>query len=192
MDLGFELAPVPAGAAAGAVAPPTPARVPPSGPGAGAGAGDRDSDGVTDALDVCPAVPGDPAGARPGCPPDRDGDGVADLDDQCPDVPGVKSADPELHGCPADRDGDGVHDNEDACPDEKGVRTADPKTSGCPESVRVVGTQIVITDQVNFATASDVLAPESSKVLEQVAGVLARSPGHCSSRRRWPHRRRRS
>ena len=178
-DLSFEFAPE--GSGAGADGPgggqPTPvAPAPGSLPGASGGAADRDSDGVVDALDACPDAPGDPAALRPGCPPDRDSDGVADLDDHCPDVPGVKSADPERHGCPADRDGDGIYDGEDACPNEKGARTADTKTSGCPESVRVVGRQIVISGQVNFATASDVLAAESSKVLEQVAGVLRDHP----------------
>jgi OOP family OmpA-OmpF porin len=57
-------------------------------------------------------------------------------------------------------------------PDEKG----EAKTQGCPVAVRVVGQQIVITDQVNFATGRDVLAPESSAVLEQVAAVLEQHP----------------
>ncbi|MBK7585455.1 MAG: OmpA family protein [Myxococcales bacterium] len=137
---------------------------------------DRDHDGVIDASDACPDVPGEPDAERPGCPSDKDGDAIPDAIDACPTEPGPKSADPARHGCPADRDGDGIPDTVDACPDEKGAKTEDPKTTGCPTSVRVVGQQIVITEQVNFATGSDVLAAESSKVLEQVAGVLTEHP----------------
>ncbi len=95
---------------------------------------DHDGDGVLDADDACPDVPGvktaDPK--TNGCPPDRDGDGVPDTEDACPDVPGVKTADPKTNGCPPDRDGDGVPDTEDACPDVPGPRNADPKKNGCP------------------------------------------------------------
>ncbi len=99
---------------------------------------DRDEDGILDADDACPDVPGvatnDPK--TNGCPPpsDRDGDGILDEVDACPDEKGVESEDPKKHGCPlpGDRDGDGVIDEDDACPDEAGVETADPKTNGCP------------------------------------------------------------
>jgi outer membrane protein OmpA-like peptidoglycan-associated protein len=105
---------------------------------------DRDHDGVPDAEDACPDVPGirtdDPR--TNGCPPvikpaDRDGDGIPDTEDACPDVPGIRTNDPKTNGCPpvvkvADRDGDGIPDAEDACPDVPGVRTDDPKTNGCP------------------------------------------------------------
>lgn len=150
---------------AGATAAPPPPR-----------AADRDADGVSDGVDQCPDVPGEPDAARPGCPHDRDADGVADAVDRCPGEAGVPSADPARHGCPADRDDDGIPDTADACAEEKGPKTADPKTNGCPPAVRLVGQQIVITDQVNFATGSDVLAPESSKVLEQVAAVMTEHP----------------
>lgn len=152
------------GAATGASTQP-PAVSPPPEP-------DRDRDGVSDARDQCPDRAGDPDAPRPGCPRDLDSDGVADAVDACPTLPGVASADPKLHGCPPDRDGDGISDATDACPDEKG----EAKTQGCPVAVRVVGQQIVITDQVNFATGRDVLAPESSAVLEQVAAVLEQHP----------------
>lgn len=137
---------------------------------------DRDRDGLPDAVDQCPDEPGEPDAARPGCPPDRDGDGIADAVDHCPDEPGVKSADPTRHGCPPDRDEDGIADALDACPEEKGEKTSDPKTNGCPTAVRVVGKQIVIMEQVNFATGSDVLVSESFRVLQQVAGVLGDHP----------------
>ncbi len=95
---------------------------------------DRDHDGIADAEDACPDVPGVPTEdpTTNGCPPDRDHDGVLDADDACPDVAGVKTDDPKTNGCPPDRDHDGVLDAEDACPDVPGVKTDDPKTNGCP------------------------------------------------------------
>lgn len=95
---------------------------------------DRDHDGIADARDACPDVPG-VASSEPmanGCPPDRDGDGIADAQDACPDVPGLISSDPKANGCPPDRDHDGIVDAADACRDVPGVATSDPKTNGCP------------------------------------------------------------
>jgi OmpA-OmpF porin, OOP family len=99
---------------------------------------DRDRDGVLDADDACPDVPG-PMSSDPatnGCPPpaDRDHDGVLDPVDACPDVAGEKTDDPNTNGCPPppDRDHDGVLDADDACPDVAGDKTDDPKTNGCP------------------------------------------------------------
>jgi hypothetical protein len=59
---------------------------------------DADGDGVPDASDACPAVPGSPSdnGCPPEAPGDRDGDGVADTADRCPDSRG-----PAPVGCPA-------------------------------------------------------------------------------------------
>ncbi|MFW5738801.1 MAG: transporter, partial [Myxococcota bacterium] len=99
---------------------------------------DRDGDGILDAQDACPEVPGvrDDDPAKNGCPPpsDRDGDGIVDEQDACPDEPGVQTDDPQTNGCPPpkDRDGDGIVDEQDACPDEPGVQTDDPQTNGCP------------------------------------------------------------
>jgi outer membrane protein OmpA-like peptidoglycan-associated protein len=106
--------------------PPEPVVVPPA---------DTDGDGVIDAEDACPTVPG-PRSTNPklnGCP-DRDGDGVPDTVDACPDVAGVATDDPKTNGCPPDRDGDGILDAVDACPDLKGMKTEDPKTNGCPDT----------------------------------------------------------
>jgi hypothetical protein len=97
---------------------------------------DRDHDGVLDADDVCPDVPGlanAPIGAR-GCPApprDGDGDGVVDTEDACPDLPGLRTGDPMTHGCP-DADRDGIPDPIDACPDEPGERSVLPRFNGCP------------------------------------------------------------
>ncbi len=81
---------------------------------------DRDGDGIQDAQDLCPDVPG--LAAFNGCP-DTDGDGITDGEDQCPTVAGLK----EFMGCP-DGDGDGVPDKDDACPTEKGLAS----NKGCP------------------------------------------------------------
>jgi OmpA-OmpF porin, OOP family len=99
---------------------------------------DRDNDGVIDAEDACPEVPGVPTNdpSTNGCPPprDRDHDGILDPEDACPDRPGVRTNDPKTSGCPPpqDRDHDGILDPEDACPDVPGIRTPDPRTNGCP------------------------------------------------------------
>jgi len=137
---------------------------------------DRDGDTVLDAEDGCPDVVGEPRGTPPGCPPDRDRDGILDAEDACVDVPGVASPSPAKHGCPSDRDGDGIVDAEDACPDERGPRTTDPKTHGCPASVRLEGEQIVILEQVHFATARHEIQPDSFALLGQVAEVLRQHP----------------
>ncbi len=139
---------------------------------------DRDGDTVADNDDVCPDISGDatPTATRRGCPPDRDGDLIADVDDKCPDEKGVASADLAKYGCPPDTDGDGLTDARDACPNEKGEANEDPKKNGCPTSVRVEGTQIVILQEVNFATGSDVIRPDSFELLEQVAAVFKQHP----------------
>ena len=52
------------------------------------GCPDRDGDGITDAEDKCPDVPG--LARYQGCPiPDTDKDGINDEVDKCPTVPGV-------------------------------------------------------------------------------------------------------
>jgi len=136
--------------------------------------GDRDGDGILDKDDACPDEAGeandDPK--KNGCPPDRDGDGIVDKDDACPDVPGIHSDDPEQNGCPGDKDGDGIRDDKDACPEEKGKPDPDPQKNGCPSLVRVTKTEIVILQQVQFKTGSDVILPASDELLSQVAAVL--------------------
>jgi outer membrane protein OmpA-like peptidoglycan-associated protein len=137
---------------------------------------DRDSDGVPDADDLCPDDAGDPAGARRGCPPDKDNDGIPDRDDRCPDEAGVASLDPAKNGCPPDTDGDGIVDAKDACPREKGEASADPKLNGCPKGVRVEGEQIVILQQVSFATGKEVIQSDSFGLLQQIADVMQQHP----------------
>lgn len=139
---------------------------------------DRDHDGVLDDDDACPdekGVPDDDP-KKNGCPPDRDGDGVLDKDDACPDVKGKPDPDPQQNGCPGDTDGDTIRDDKDACPREKGKPDPDPSKNGCPGLVRVTGTEIVILQQVQFKTASDVILPASDDLLQQVASVLKEHP----------------
>jgi OOP family OmpA-OmpF porin len=139
---------------------------------------DRDGDGIPDGDDACPDVKGpkNPDPKLNGCPPDRDGDGILDDDDACPDVKGIKSEDPKRNGCPGDTDGDGITDDKDACPKEKGEPNSDPEKNGCPTLVRVTEKEIVILQQVEFKTASDVILPESDELLKQVANVLTEHP----------------
>jgi OOP family OmpA-OmpF porin len=137
---------------------------------------DRDGDGIPDAEDACPDVPGvrtnDPQ--TNGCPPDRDRDGVPDAVDACPDVPGVKTDDPKTNGCPPDRDHDGIPDPEDACPDQPGPRNPDPKKNGCPLAVRI-GRELKILEQVQFKTGSAQIIG-SDDILNAVAKILLEHP----------------
>lgn len=83
---------------------------------------DRDGNGLVDAKDGCPGIPG--PGVTQGCP-DADGDGIADRDDQCPQRWGVAS----LQGCPLpDLDRDSSH-VDDSCPDIAGP----VRFKGCPD-----------------------------------------------------------
>jgi outer membrane protein OmpA-like peptidoglycan-associated protein len=128
---------------------------------------DNDRDTVVDTEDLCPMEPGVPALA--GCP-DTDGDGIADSGDACPKLPGKV----DLDGCP-DRDGDTIIDPEDACPDDPIDEGVDPATSdGCPTLAIVEGDAIKIGEKVRFATGSAELDPNSSTLLNAVAGLMKR------------------
>ncbi|MEO6039088.1 MAG: thrombospondin type 3 repeat-containing protein, partial [Saprospiraceae bacterium] len=71
---------------------------------------DHDGDGIVDAKDRCPEIPG--PGTSLGCP-DADHDGIADRDDECPHRKGILA----LSGCPLkDADNDSVPDVDDLCP----------------------------------------------------------------------------
>jgi outer membrane protein OmpA-like peptidoglycan-associated protein len=128
---------------------------------------DRDHDGVPDAQDACPDVPG-PKEQR-GCPnPDVDGDGVPNDVDQCPNDPGPA----ELDGCP-DRDGDGIPDREDRCPDKPGPAQND----GCPVAqeepvVEIETERLSLKDAITFDTGKDTIRQESHRVLEEIAAIL--------------------
>ncbi|MFO0660742.1 MAG: OmpA family protein [Polyangiaceae bacterium] len=132
---------------------------------------DKDGDGILDTDDACPEEPGiasqDPK--LNGCA-DTDKDGIFDKVDACKDQPGKASPDPKLNGCP-DKDGDGVFDSVDACPDTPGKPNEDPKKNGCPLAL-VVGTQIRITEQVEFDTGKSTIKPASADLLKKVGDIL--------------------
>ncbi len=132
---------------------------------------DRDGDGVADEIDRCPDVPGPRENF--GCPyPDRDRDGVADKDDRCPDVPGPA----ENQGCPwPDRDGDGVADKDDRCPDVPGP--AD--NFGCPRKQTLIivrRDRIELRQQVHFAPTKSRILRDSYELLRQVSRALKDAP----------------
>jgi outer membrane protein OmpA-like peptidoglycan-associated protein len=139
---------------------------------------DDDGDGITDDVDTCPEQPGVPSAdpATHGCsPPDRDKDGVVDTIDGCPDTPGVQTVDPLRSGCPVDSDRDGINDAQDACPGVRGDRSREPKRHGCPRA-RIEQGEIKIAEQVQFATASAQILPESDSLLVAVAEILITHP----------------
>ena len=163
--------------------------------------GDRDKDGVLDDVDLCPDTPmGDhPDPTKLGCPAhDSDGDGVYDYEDRCPNLAAGLNPDPDpaRKGCPApDRDGDRIPDAVDACPDQPGAPSPDPKKNGCPGLVQIKGSQIVILQQVFFATDKDKILPKSFPLLNAVAYTLNAYPslklvaveGHTDNKGKAPH-----
>ncbi len=132
---------------------------------------DRDGDGVADAADACPEVPGPAAG----CPNDGDGDGVADAVDACPGAFGTGSAPGNL-GCPLDADADGVMDHEDDCPAEAGTRSLESGRNGCAQEVRVVGGQIAIDKEIHFELGNAIIDAASEPTLRAVAAALQGRP----------------
>ncbi len=100
---------------------------------------------------------------------DPDHDGLIGDADHCPEVPGA----PENLGCPdKDTDKDGVIDREDDCPDLPGGPRG---KRGCPTAF-LKGDEIVIFDEVHFATDKDILLDESKPVLLDVVEVLLQHP----------------
>ncbi len=100
---------------------------------------------------------------------DPDKDGLIGDADRCPQAPGR----PENQGCPdSDTDGDGVNDREDDCPD---LPSNARGKGGCPGAF-VKGDEIVIMDQVHFATDKDIILDESKPMIEDVAQVMIRYP----------------
>jgi OmpA-OmpF porin, OOP family len=100
---------------------------------------------------------------------DPDGDGLIGDADRCPNAAGP----PENLGCPdSDTDGDGVVDRLDECPD---IPAGPHGKNGCPTAY-IKGDEIVILDQVHFATDKDIILAESMGTLEEVARVLADNP----------------
>lgn len=100
---------------------------------------------------------------------DPDHDGLIEQADKCPDMPGS----PVNFGCPdMDRDEDGWVDRDDECPE---IAAGPRGKKGCPV-VYIRGDEIVILDQVHFATDRDVILDDSKPILEEVALVLINHP----------------
>ncbi|HYG70510.1 MAG TPA: OmpA family protein, partial [Anaeromyxobacteraceae bacterium] len=135
-----------------------------------ASAADRDGDGVIDRRDRCPDVPGEVA--LDGCTSgDVDLDTVLDPVDLCPQHAGLV----DLDGCP-DFDHDWIPDVQDACPREFGPAQND----GCPVGeeplVEIETERLALNDAINFDTGKDSIRPESSGVLDAIAGILEAHP----------------
>ncbi len=143
---------------------------------------DRDGDGIPDSRDKCPDDPEDKDGFEDsdGCPdPDNDKDGILDVDDQCPDDPEDKDGFEDDDGCPEpDNDRDQIPDVEDNCPMEPETYNGHEDEDGCPDKGRVIieGSDIVILDKIQFATASTQILPESIPIVDAVAATLKGHP----------------
>jgi outer membrane protein OmpA-like peptidoglycan-associated protein len=114
---------------------------------------------------------------------DPDHDGLIEAADKCPDMPGS----PENFGCPdLDRDADGIMDRDDECPE---LNAGGMGKKGCPVAF-IKGDEIVILDQVHFATDRDIILDESKPILDEIARLLKDRPeireleieGHTDSR----------
>lgn len=147
---------------------------------------DGDGDGIVDADDRCPDTPAGVAVDATGCPLpmavptplpppralpppparpiDSDGDGVPDGMDQCPSTPPGFRVDAKGCPLPRDSDNDGVTDAADRCPNTPPGMRVDAK--GC--AIR----QTLVLHNINFASDSDKLTVESSKILDGIAAGL--------------------
>ena len=125
---------------------------------------DTDKDGINDDEDKCPTVSG--VARYQGCPvPDTDKDGINDEEDKCPTVPGLA----RYQGCPlVDTDGDGVPDEEDKCPNEKGL----PENQGCP----VLADYKFDARKVQFVTGSATLTKAAMDELDKGVQILTDHP----------------
>jgi outer membrane protein OmpA-like peptidoglycan-associated protein len=143
---------------------------------------DRDGDGIPDSRDKCPDDPEDRDGFedQDGCPdPDNDKDGIPDKEDQCPDDPEDKDGFEDEDGCPdPDNDRDQIPDVKDQCPNDPETYNGYQDEDGCPDKGKVIieGSDIVILEKINFATASAAILPESMPIVEAVAATLKGHP----------------
>lgn len=143
---------------------------------------DRDGDGIYDDDDKCPDEAEDRDGFEDedGCPdPDNDKDGILDVKDQCPDDPEDFDKFEDEDGCPElDNDLDQIPDSRDKCPLKPEVYNGFEDADGCPDKGKVVidGSNIVILEKIQFATASDKILPQSLPIIEAVAATLKGHP----------------
>ncbi len=127
---------------------------------------DRDSDGIPDQQDRCPNSPEGAIVDSLGCENDSDGDGVVDRLDRCGNTASGVVVDKQ--GCALDTDGDGIANAADRCPNTATGAKVD--VHGCQIQDRIV------LKGVNFATASDRLTADSTRVLDDAAATLLAHP----------------
>ena len=160
---------------------------------------DSDSDGIADSRDQCLMEPEDKDGYQDddGCPEvDNDADGIPDVAEgktkdgvSCMNMPEDVDAFQDDDGCPdPDNDGDLVLDIVDDCPNTFGVSGGDHP--GCPKNngITVTKTEIKITQQIQFMTASWIILPPPSvsyaildavtEALKQNATITLEVQGH--------------
>lgn len=130
---------------------------------------------------------------------DRDGDGIPDDEDACPDEPEDRDGYQDADGCPedddeADDDQDGIPNSLDQCPDEKETINGIEDDDGCPDGgdPKVIRKeqQLLVLENIEFATASARIHPRSFGILDQVVLMLKANPdierlrieGHTDSR----------
>ncbi len=141
---------------------------------------DNDQDGILDVSDLCPDDPEDfdEFEDANGCPdPDNDQDGILDVDDTCPNDPEDFDGFEDDDGCPdRDNDQDGLQDPADTCPNDPEDFDGFEDDDGCPEEgeglVQLTCDAIIIADRIHFDTASDVIQPQSYRLIDQVASIL--------------------
>jgi len=122
------------------------------------------------------ALLGAPGAAQAEPSADRDGDGIRDDADACPDAAEDKDGFDDLDGCPdPDNDQDGVADVDDKCPNQAEDRDGRDDEDGCPETgARVKGKAIELLDEIYFAPNSAEILPQSHRVLDALAALLAK------------------
>jgi outer membrane protein OmpA-like peptidoglycan-associated protein len=139
---------------------------------------DNDKDGIPDDLDRCDNTPEDVPVGPDGCPDnDLDGDGIPNDRDQCPEDPEDIDRFQDRDGCPdLDNDQDGIPDKADNCPNKAENFNDFLDEDGCPDDpnakVHIDKDRIIITEQVHFETAKDIIRTESYEILDNVAIVL--------------------
>jgi outer membrane protein OmpA-like peptidoglycan-associated protein len=133
--------------------------------------GDKDADNIKDNVDKCPDV----AGIEPdGCPdPDPDKDGILAPADQCPDVAGVAP-----DGCPdTDPDKDGIPSDVDKCPDQPETVNGFEDADGCPDEVpEEVKKFTGVIEGIYFDLGKATIRARSHQVLNAAVKLLGDYP----------------
>jgi OOP family OmpA-OmpF porin len=84
---------------------------------------------------------------------------------------------------PTDTDSDGIADADDACKDKAGPKNDDKAKNGCPEEappvaaveekkVKIVGTEVTISEKILFDVGKSTIKPESDALMNEIAEVV--------------------